>query len=332
MKSSCSKVSAKAYKPRRPEKTALYKLVKQQYRMWSNKSEKSIPYHVEKEFSQYLRCGVLAYGFAYASCDSCGDEFLIAFSCKGRGICPSCNSRNMAEVAKHLVEAVIPALPMRQWVISFPKRLRIYLETPSILAKMLEIVASEIRHCLMRTTAASPVKEFGAISFVQRFGNTLNFHPHFHLITVDGMIFRNQGSLEFQEAILTYDDLLDTQEAIRLRVLRWFQKRRHLQEEEVERMLLSDNSGFSLDCSVRIEARDRAGLERLIRYCARPPFASENLRWRAPYVQYRLPKPTHTGVRYLQLSPLEFIERLAALIPPPRRHYHSFFAPHHPYR
>jgi hypothetical protein len=28
--------------------------------------------------------------------------------------------------------------------------------------------------------------------------------------------------------------------------------------------------GFSLDASVRIEATDRAGLERLLRYCARP--------------------------------------------------------------
>lgn len=37
--------------------------------------------------------GILAHGFARARCDECGHDFLIAFSCKGRGICPSCNTR-----------------------------------------------------------------------------------------------------------------------------------------------------------------------------------------------------------------------------------------------
>jgi len=37
--------------------------------------------------------------------------------------------------------------------------------------------------------------------------------------------------------------------------------------------------GFSLHAAVRIAAADRAGLERLLRYCARPAFASERLTW-----------------------------------------------------
>jgi hypothetical protein len=37
------------------------------------------------------------------------------------------------------------------------------------------------------------------------------------------------------------------------------------------------NSGFSLDAAVHVGAHDRAGLERLLRYCARPPFALERL-------------------------------------------------------
>ena len=39
--------------------------------------------------------------------------------------------------------------------------------------------------------------------------------------------------------------------------------------------------GFSLDAKVRIETRDRKGLEQLLRYCARPIFASERLAWAA---------------------------------------------------
>ncbi len=45
-------------------------------------------------------------------------------SCKGRGLCPSCNVRRMAETAAHLVDHVIPPLPVRQWVLSVPKRRR----------------------------------------------------------------------------------------------------------------------------------------------------------------------------------------------------------------
>jgi hypothetical protein len=44
--------------------------------------------------------------------------------CKGRGVCPSCNGRHMAQTAAHLADHVIPPVPVRQWVISVPKRRR----------------------------------------------------------------------------------------------------------------------------------------------------------------------------------------------------------------
>ena len=44
-------------------------------------------------------------------------------SCNGRGICPSCNTRRMVETAAHLIDHVFPLVPMRQWVLSFPKGL-----------------------------------------------------------------------------------------------------------------------------------------------------------------------------------------------------------------
>ena len=84
---------------------------------------------------------------------------------------------------------------------------------------------------------------------------------------------------------------------------------------------------------MRIEAEDRAGLERLLRYCARPAFASERLSWDGSDqpVRYTLPKPLPSGQTELALAPLELLDRLAALIPPPRRHRHHYagvFAPH----
>ena len=94
--------------------------------------------------------------------------------------------------------------------------------------------------------------------------------------------------------------------------------------------------GFSIDASVHIAARDRAGLERLLRYCARPPFALERLEangYGAPggeRIVYRLPHPAPDGTTALSLTPLEFLERLALLIAPPRIHrhrYHGVLAP-----
>jgi len=58
---------------------------------------------------RYLDCGILAYGFARARCAACGHDFLIAYSCKCRGVCPSCTTRRMVETAAHLVyESVKP--------------------------------------------------------------------------------------------------------------------------------------------------------------------------------------------------------------------------------
>ncbi len=100
---------------------------------------------IDKEFKNYLGCGILAKGFAYGHCEGCHKDFLIAFSCKGRGICPSCNTRTMVQIATHLIENVIPCVPMRQFVISFPMRIRYYLLTQNILQTVLRIVVDEIR-------------------------------------------------------------------------------------------------------------------------------------------------------------------------------------------
>ena len=96
------------------------------------------------------------------------------------------------------------------------------------------------------------------------------------------------------------------------------------------------SGGFSVDASVHIAACDRAGLERLLRYCARPPLALERIEATSygatggERIVYRLPHPAPGGGTALSLAPLEFLERLAPLIPPPRIHrhrYHGVLAP-----
>jgi hypothetical protein len=63
------------------------------------------------------------------------------------------------------------------------------------------------------------------------------------------------------------------QTTLRRRILRAFVGRGLLESFETKEMLGYQHSGFSVDASVCLEAHDRAALERLLRYCARPPFA-----------------------------------------------------------
>jgi hypothetical protein len=69
------------------------------------------PAYVEEELRGYLECGLLCFGFAHAVCTGCGARFVVAFSCNGRGVCPSWNGRHMAQTAEHLADHVIPLVP-----------------------------------------------------------------------------------------------------------------------------------------------------------------------------------------------------------------------------
>ena len=83
------------------------------------------------------------------------------------------------------------------------------------------------------------------------------------------------------------------------------------------------SSGFPVDAKVRIEAREVDSLERLLRYCAGPAFALERLcEIDLRHLVYESVKPGPGGSVSLMLTPLQLLDRLAALIPPPRKHRH----------
>jgi len=143
--------------------------------------------NVEKAFRKYLECGPstssgqadFAQGFARVRCDDCGDDFLLAFSCKGRGVCPSCNTRRMAEAAAHLTDHVCPRLPVRQWVLSAPKRLRYYLQRDkgalnAALRIFLHVVQqSLLTHCPGAALADPASGHLGAVAFIHRFSSDI---------------------------------------------------------------------------------------------------------------------------------------------------------------
>jgi hypothetical protein len=97
---------------------------------------------------------------------------------------------------------------------------------------------------------------------------------HFHCCVIDGVFAVGaDGQVHFAEAAaLTPEDLAAVQQQVRARVLRWFARAGPLDPADAQDMAgWHHGGGFSLDASVRIDGPDRAGLERLLRYCARPP-------------------------------------------------------------
>jgi hypothetical protein len=336
------------YRPRDPAKTVLYRVVQTHFETYLSLCAEgdweagAVPGYVEREFRRYLECGILAHGFARARCPTCGHDFLVAFSCKGRGVCPSCNSRRMVETAAHLVDHVFPRLPVRQWVLSLPKRLRYFLrQDRRPITAILSILLRQVERVLReRAPGSAPGARLGAVSFLHRFGSALNEHVHFHCAIIDGVFEAGsdgEPAVQFREATLTEADIQRVQTRVRQRVLRWFANQGYLDPDDAKDMAQWENGGgFSLDASVRIAADDRRGLERLLRYCARPAFALERLeQLDAHRLLYRLPKPRPDGKTQVLLSPLELIQRLAALVPPPRLHrhrYHGVLAPNAPLR
>ena len=103
------------------------------------------------------------------------------------------------------------------------------------------------------------------------------------------------------------------------------------QNEKTTSALCASAHGFSLHAGVRCGAHQRQQLERLCRYITRPAIANERLkRDGAGNVVLQLKSAWRDGTTHIRMSPLEFMQRLAALVPRPRLHlirHHGVLAP-----
>ena len=90
-------------------------------------------------------------------------------------------------------------------------------------------------------------------------------------------------------------------------------------------------TAFSLHANVKIEGRDRDKLEKLCRYTARPPIALDRLSQTPDgKILYQLKQEYSDGTTHVLFDPIELVEKMVALIPPPRANllrYHGVFAP-----
>ncbi len=185
--------TATRYRRHEPEKTVLYPIVEEHLPALQHAlsgRDTPLPAFVVNEIEDYLRCGRLEHGFVRVKCNGCLHEHLVAFSCKRRGFCPSCGARRMIETAAHLVDHVIPEVPVRQWVLTFPWPLRLlFASRPDALGRCLGVIIRAIETSLIQraglTRAAKP--RTGVVTLIQRFGSALNLNVHLHMIVLDGV-------------------------------------------------------------------------------------------------------------------------------------------------
>jgi hypothetical protein len=130
------------------------------------------------------------------------------------------------------------------------------------------------------TAAAQPSlrPRLGAVSFLHRFGSALNRHVHIHACVTDGVFMPCQDGVSFLPATpVSSADLTTLTDRVRSRTVRWFL--RHGLLDAAADILAWQNSGFSIDASVRVSLVNRdvpsyfRSLEHLLHYCARPTFA-----------------------------------------------------------
>ena len=381
---------ADGYARREPEATLLHRLVQEHWPAFLERAEEQggLPRFVVRDFEEYLRCGVLEHGLVQLACARCGHTMVVGFSCKRRGFCPSCLGRRMADLAGHLVDEVLPEVPVRQWVCSLPWAMRSMLAfdralCADVLAVFIGALTRSLRWRAKRVLGLHSVEDalVGALTVIQRSDGALRVNPHFHTLALDGVyVSDSQAELVFHPlpapsaeevaeiAARTHagimrvlerhgrslegaDDTLDELAAeqpvlascyaasaadVQLLGAAPGQKTQKL-VQPVRRVPspsdpLAEVGGVNVHAKVAFDGRDRPRLERLCRYLARPPLAQERLSLHPDgRVRLSLKAPWKDGTHAVLLDPLDFIARLAALVPPPRFHmirYHGVLAAH----
>jgi hypothetical protein len=368
---------------RRPETTVLHRVVRRQLPVFLARADADtdggLPRFVRREFAQYLDCGMLWKGLARVHCLDCGKDDLVAFACKGRGFCPSCGGRRMADTAAFLVDRVLPRVKVRQWVLSLPYRVRLLCAyEPWICTWVRRVFVTAVLGLLRRRAKAQGVRDgrSGAVVFAQRFDSALRLNLHFHALVLDGVYERESG---FVTALQLGDsDVAWLVRRIATRVIRGLRRRgrwpdpeadvEHAADEpwllqcqaaavqglaafgpqagaRVQRVveetaecqdfvrgrLCAECEGFSLHAKVTVGACARERLEKLCRYVARPSLSQERLTELPDgRVVYELKRRWRDGTTHVVMTPQVLLERLAALVPRPRRHlvtYHGVLGP-----
>ena len=325
----------------------------------------SLPSFVTGELSAFVTCGDFRHGFVLARCRHCAEELRVPFSCKGRGVCPSCIGRRMAEGAALMVDHRLPAVPYRQWVLSFEGSMAVRLGYDSnLLRRVCQRFAHRIMAALRRHTkrahdlaSVEPLHP-GLVIVVQRFRYDLGLYVHLHALVTDGCFTQPADGTDVRflpaagldTAALSdvlsalHRDLADdsdeppaVDDALAACVQVGLSGSGPVVSDEqppASRPMTVCRFGMQLHAASTVDGRDRKRLERVCRYLLRPPFAHDAIEALPDgRVRIHFSRPTRVGARFTTITRDTFLARLAALVPPPRfntvRYYGVLAGRHH---
>jgi hypothetical protein len=165
----------------------------------------------------------------------------------------------MANFAAHLVDRVLPDVPVRQYVLTLPYELRrlaaFKADVLTALARIfVEAVFASYRSRARRDGIEDP--QCGSVNFVQRFGS-LNLHVHFHLLALDGVFARDaQGRAVFHPAEAPTVAELDTIVArTARRSIAWLRKHGSIDDTPLEARSNEAPAQTALDACAAIAMR-----------------------------------------------------------------------------
>ena len=238
----------------------------------------SLSLHITNEFEAYLRCGIPAYGFRRMACEGCDQEKVVAFSCKKRGWCPSCCAKRQTDAADYLVDDVLPLVPYRQMVLSFPIPLRYWMQASrKLFAKVHCVVIHEMRRHYESKAKLAGIKspKSGCVSFTQRAGSAMT----------DAEVASLAESISKKVlAVLVRAGLLDNAGKTAFgpnagrHVTKVGSGFGYYEETPLAkgRLCYSVNR-FSLHCNTAVNTHSRDSLRKLVEYMARGPLSNERL-------------------------------------------------------
>jgi hypothetical protein len=149
---------------------------------------------------------------------------VVAWSCKSRGFCPSCTGRRMAQTATNWLEHVLPATPLRQFVVTFPFELRQRLAYHGrALGAVGRIFMDSVLGWYRRRMRDQGIRDgrSGAVMVVQRSNADMKLNPHIHAIFVDGVFATVPDGKPVFHALprLSTEEVGDLLQVVRARVL-----------------------------------------------------------------------------------------------------------------
>jgi ribosomal protein S27E len=324
--------SPAVYRPRRPERTAFYRLVDGHFGEFAAVHEERYESEdgplrpvVGRVVEPYLDCGRPESGFARVRCPRCRGEFFVAFSCQTRNFCPSCQQKRAELLAERLREEILAPVAHRHGVFTIPKALRrLFLRERRLLGLLPRCAAETITRC-WRAALGREDGVPGIVASIQTFGSQANWHPHVHALVTEGLLLPGGAVVPGPQ----YDEELERllTETFRRLVLEALRREERISESFLESLRTwRHGGGFSVYARHLILAEEPARLAHMARYLVRPPVATGRVHAMADgRVLLEIPPDPRTGATSLALDPLEWIRRITNQIPDARTHLVRYY-------